>query len=182
MKLFVYMSPAFYKTMLFNAINKKVNILVAYQDAPNRPYRGSDFFGVEKEFDYIYMRGSKFSICCQLAALIRNTKYDEIVIGGYDCVYPWVVAFLSPRMKNSIIVESTLRDTGRNVFRVLLKRLFFKRVCKAYVCGKSHADLVQYLGFKGTIVDIGSVGFIHRVAQLPYQERRKVEKFRSLDI
>lgn len=177
MRFFVNVSPAFYKTLLFNAINKIEAVKVAYQDSPNRPYRTSDFFDGEKEFHYVYMTGKRISICRQLASLIKTTHYDEIIVGGYDCIYPWLTVFLSPRRKNSVIVESTLRGTGRSLLRVLLKRIFFMRVCKAYVCGKSHADLVRYFGFKGEIVDIGSVGFIHRVPQPPYQARRKVENF-----
>ena len=177
MKLFVNVSPAFYKTMLFNAINKREKIFVAYQDAPNRPYRGSDFFKGDKEFEYVYMTGTVLKICRELFLLVRNTKYDELIVGGYDIIYPWLAILLSPRKKNAVIIESTFRDTKKKGFRAFLKWLFFKRVSKAYVCGKSHADLVKYFGFKGKIVDIGSVGFIRRVAQPPYQERKKVENF-----
>ena len=177
MKLFVNVSLAFYKTMLFNAINEKEKILVAYQEVHNRPYRGMDFLKGEKEFDYIDMRGATLKICFKLAWLLMKTPYKEVIVGDYDRVYSWLTVFLSPRKKNAIIVESTLRDTKKKGIRALLKRLFFKRVSKAYVCGKSHADLVKYFGFSGKIVDIGSVGFIRRVPQPPYQERIKVEKF-----
>ena len=177
MKLFVDVSLAFYKTKLLNAINKKEKILVAYQEVPNRPYRDGDFLKGEKEFSYVYMAGSPLKICRELGALVRCTPYDEVIVGGYDRIYDWLTVFLSPRKKNAVIVESTFRDTKKKGFRVFLKRLFFKRVSKAYVCGKSHADLVKYFGFKGKIVDIGSVGFVRRVAQPPYQERKIVDKF-----
>ena len=59
----------------------------------------------------------------------------------------------------------------------MFKKLFFKRVSKAYVCGKSHAELVRFFGFKGDAVDIFSVGFIRRVPQPAYEERKKVSKF-----
>ena len=177
MKLFVEVSPAFYKNLLFNAINKKEKIMVAYQEDPNRGFRDSDFLKGEREFDYIFMSGSPWKMCCSLVALIRKTNYDEVVVGGYDRIYSWLTVLLSPKKKNGVIIESTLRETQKNGWRSYLKRFFLKRVSKAYVCGKSHADLVNYFGFKGKIIDIGSVGFIRRVPQPPYIEREEVKKF-----
>ena len=66
-KLFVEVSPAFYKNMLFNAINKKEKIMVAYQEDPSRPFRDSDFLKGDKEFEYINMTGSPWKMpfqCC----------------------------------------------------------------------------------------------------------------------
>lgn len=177
MKLFVEVSPAFYKILLFNELNKKEKILVTYQDDPCRPFRDGDFLKGEKTFDYVSMTGKPMKICRELASLIINTQYDELIVGGYDRIYSWLAVLLSPKRKNSVIVESTYRETKKEGFRALLKRLFFKRVKKAYVCGKSHTDLVKAFGFKGQIIDIGSVGFIRRVTQPPYKARQKVKKF-----
>lgn len=50
MRFFVNVSPAFYKTLLFNAINKIEAVKVAYRDSPNRPYRTSDFSTEKRSF------------------------------------------------------------------------------------------------------------------------------------
>lgn len=176
-KLFVEVSPAFYKNMLFNAINKKEKIMVAYQEDPSRPFRDSDFLKGDKEFEYINMTGSPWKMCRDLVSLVKNTHYDELIVGGYDRIYSWVAVMVSPKKKNAVIVESTLRETQKKGWRVLLKKIFFRRVNKAYVCGKSHEDLVRFFGFKGKVVDILSVGFIRRVPQPVYEERDKVANF-----
>ena len=177
MKLFVEVSLAFYKTLLFNELNKKEKILVAYQEDPKRSFRDSDFLKGDKNYEYVYMAGNPLKMCKELLSLIKNTKYDEVVVGGYDRIYSWITVLLSPRKRNSVIVESTLRETKKSGFRVYLKRFFFKRVSKAYVCGKSHSDLVRAFGFKGKIIDIKSVGFIRRVPQPIFEKRNEVSKF-----
>ena len=177
MKLFVEVSPAFYKTMLFNAINQKEKILVVYQDDPKRPFRDSDFLKSDKGFEYVNMMGNPIKMCVDLATLIKHTSYNEVIVGGYDRIYSWLTVLLSSKKKNSVIVESTYRETKKKGIRAILKKIFFKRVSKAYVCGKSHAELVKAFGFKGQIIDIGSVGFIRRVKQPPYEKRDIVKKF-----
>lgn len=177
MKLFVEVSPAFYKTLLFNEINKKEKILVVYREDPKRPFRDDDFLAGDKEFNYLNLSGKTMAQVFSFIKVLKSDKYDEVIIGGYENIFCWIAAFMSSRLKNGIIVESTYRETKKSGFKVFLKKLFFKRCNKAYVCGKSHADLVKAFGFKGQVIDIGSVGFIRRVPQPPYEERSTVSKF-----
>lgn len=177
MKIFTDVSPAFYKTLLFNELNKYEDILVVYQENPQRPFRDGDFLKGEKQFKFINQSGRKLRMVFNLINILWKTEYDELVVGGYNTIYPWVAVLLSPRRKNACIIESTLRETKRKGIREFAKRLFFRRVNKAYVCGKSHADLVKAFGFKGCIIDIGSVGFIRRVEQPPFKERRHVSEY-----
>jgi len=84
---------------------------------------------------------------------------------------------LSRKKKNACIIESSYRETNKNGVRVFAKKLFFKRISRAYVCGKSHSDLVKAFGFKGEIVDIKTVGFIRRSPQPPFEKRSSVKNF-----
>lgn len=177
MKLFTDVSPAFYKTLLFNELNKHEEILVVYQENPKRPFRDGDFLKGEKQFKFINQTGSKLRMVLGLIKILWQTNYDELIVGGYNTIYPWAAVLLSPRKKNACIIESTLRETKRNGIREFAKRIFFRRVNKAYVCGKSHADLVKAFGFDGRIIDIGSVGFIRRVEQPPFKERSNVREY-----
>ena len=127
MKLFVEVSPAFYKNMLFSAINKKEKILVAYQEDSKRPFRDSDFLKGDKEFDYVNMVGSPWKMCWELACLIKNTHYDELIVGGYDRIYSWLAVMLSPRKKNAVIVESTFRETKKNGVACFVQETFFQK-------------------------------------------------------
>lgn len=177
MKIFADVSMAFYKTMFFNELAKQEDILVVYRDNPNRPFRGSDFLDGERNYKHVFLKGTKREARKQLVSILRENKYDELIVGGYDNMIAWTSMFVSPKRKNGVIIESTYRETRKKGLNVLAKRAFFKRVSKAYVCGKSHADLVKAFGFKGRIIDIGTVGFIRRVPQPPFEERKGVKKF-----
>ena len=177
MKLFVDISPAFYKTLLFNQLSKEEDIFVVYIEDPNRPYRDDDFLKGEKQFNHTTLKGSKISVLIKLLSIVRKTKYDKLIVGGYDAITCWLPMFVSPCSKNGVIVESSYRETNKNGLKRLIKCIFFKFVRTAYVCGKSHADLVKAFGFKGKIVDIGTVGFIRRVPQPKYEERKVITKF-----
>lgn len=177
MKIFADVSMAFYKTMFFNELAQKEDIFVVYRDTPNRPYRGDDFLTGERNFKHIFLKGPIKQASKQLVSILRENKYDEMIVGGYDNIIAWTSMLFSPKSKNGVIIESTYRETQKKGLRTLAKRIFFSRVSKAYVCGKSHADLVKAFGFKGRIIDIGTVGFIRRVPQPPYEERKEVKKF-----
>lgn len=177
MKIFFDVSPAFYKTLMFNELAKKEEILVVYREDPNRPFRDSDFLMGEKKYNNLIIRGSRIKVCLRFLKILRENNYDELIVGGYDTLYSWMAVLFSPRQKNGVIVESTYRETKKNGLVIIAKRLFFTRVNKAFVCGKSHADLVKAFGFKRKIIDIGTVGFIRRVPQPPYVERNEVKKF-----
>jgi len=177
MILFTDVSLAFYKTLFFNELARKDDILVVYKDNPHRPFRGKDFLDGEMNYNHIILKGSRVESYRQLIKVLLSVKYDKLVVGGYDNFIAWISVCISPRKKNGIIVESTFRETRKKGFRVLAKRLFFKRVRTAYVCGKSHADLVKAFGFRGKIVNIGTVGLIHRVPQPHYKERSQVKDF-----
>lgn len=177
MKLFIDVSPAFYKTLLFNEIAKKEEILVIYVEVPDRPFRAGDFLGGEKNFKHIFLTGNMLKMCGELIRIVRKTTYDELIVGGYDRLACWAPVLVSPKRKNACIIESSYRETRKTGPRMWAKRLFFKRVDKAYVCGKSHIDLVRAFGFNGRVVDIGTVGLIRRVPQPAFEPREKVSEF-----
>ena len=177
MKLFFDVSPAFYKTLMFNNLSKKEDILVVYRDNINRPFRGKDFLSEEKHFKNYTLSGNMFHVSLGIIKMILKNRYNELIVGGYDSIYPWLAVLLSPRKKNGCIVESTYRETRKGGVRAYAKRLFFKHISKAYVCGKSHSDLVKAFHFKGKIVDIGTVGFIRRIPQPPFEKRNSVKRF-----
>lgn len=177
MKIFADVSMAFYKTMFFNELAKKEDILVIFRDNPKRPFRGSDFLVGERNFKHVFLKGTNMQACKQLVRILRENKYDELIVGGYDNIIAWTSMLVSPKRKNGVIIESTYRETQKKGLKTFAKRFFFRRVSKTYVCGKSHSDLVKAFGFKGRIIDIGTVGFIRRVLQPPYEERKEVKKF-----
>lgn len=171
------MSPGFYKKKLFSELNKKIELLVVYTTDYDKSSRNSDFMKGNMDFPFIELKGGRLSQWIQLIKIVLFERYDELIVGGYDSLSCWIPIILSPKKKNAAMIESTIRETKMEGWRPLMKRLFFKRLARTYVCGTPHAKLTKAFGFKGENVCWHSVGLINNVPQPPYEKRQEVKKF-----
>lgn len=176
-KVFIAVSPGFYKTNLFNELIKKEDILVVYTGSYDKRTRNSDFFKGEKRFDYITFSGTRVKRLFRVLYFLISISYKEIIIGGYDNVFCWVPLLVTSKKKCSLIVESTFRETVTHGLRHFLKKIFISRLSRVYAPGTPHAKLVKELGFTGEIRYIKSVGLINIVPQPSYSRRNHVQNF-----
>lgn len=170
--------PTFYKSRLFNELEKKCNNLVVYinNEAVHKS-RNDDFFKGEKQFDNVIISGNYYSRFLGLRKILDNIDYDEVVFSGWDNLLYWLIAFLYPQKYNSIIVESSYFESSTKGFGGLAKRLFLKRINKVYASGQSQKHLVEKLGFDRKIIKTKGVGVFNYLPQFKYVERRNVENF-----
>lgn len=176
-KLFIDISPGFYKTSLLTEINKRIDIFVVYTTDYDRSTRNADFMKGDKPYKFLELKGNLLLQWFAIIRIVLLGRYDEIIVGGYNTVTTWLPVLFSPKTKNSAIIESTFRETKTSGIRSLLKKFFFKRISRAYVCGTPHEKLTRMFGFKGECVIWHSVGLIHRVPQPQYTPRSCVRNF-----
>ena len=176
-KIFVSVSPGFYKKKLFSELNKFVEIKVIYTTSYDESSRNDDFMAGELDYPYIKLSGSIFRQFWEVIKIVLRQDYEEFIVGDYTSLCSWAHILFSPREKNSVIVESTFRETKIKGLPVLLKRFFFSRVSKAYVCGTPHAKLTRMFGFKGENIIWHSVGLFNWLPQPPFEPRDKVKRF-----
>ena len=176
-KVFIGVSPGFYKTNLFNELAKKEEIMVIYTGSYDKSTRNADFLSGNKQYDYINILGSKLSRIYKTIKLLISMTYREIIIGGYDNIFCWIPLLLTRKKKCSLIVESTYRETITHGIRFFLKKVFINRINRVYAPGTPHAQLVKNLGFQGEIRLWNSVGLINRIPQPLYSERKQVRNF-----
>lgn len=176
-KVFIAVSPGFYKTNLFNELAKRENFLVVYTGSYNTSTRNADFLGGEKRFNSISIVGSKLTRLAKMISLLLSERPNEVIIGGYDNLFCWAPLLLTKKKRCSLIVESTYRETVTYGIRFQLKRLFISRISRVYAPGTPHAKLVKDLGYKGEIRLCNSVGLINAVSQPLYIERKRVSRF-----
>lgn len=168
--------PSFYKIRLWNEIARRRRLLVVfYQESASD--RNADFFRGEMRFEHVWLRGGALRQCWQLAGLLRRTPFDELVLGGWECLPLLAGAFLSPRRKNACVVESSLYESGTGGFRGFVKKAFMRRISKVYACGKPQAALAEALGFRGRLVLTGGCGILNYQPQPSYEPRRTVRRF-----
>lgn len=175
-KIIITNLPAFYKIRLFNEINKKTPLLVLFTGHGNE-VRNNDFFKGDIEFNYIYLDKGFLRNCSVLLRVLCKNLFKELIIGGWDNIYMWISLLCSSKRKNSIIVESSIHESQTKGLKGFLKRLFIMRCSKAYVPGKSNADLIRSLGFDGEIVKTKGCGIFNYVEQPVYEYREKVSRF-----
>lgn len=176
-KLFLDISPGFYKTKLLTEISKEIDIFVIYTTDYDKSTRNADFMQGEKNYGFTDLKGSRILQWITIIRIVLFGNFDEIIVGGYNTVTSWLPVFFSRKRKNSVIVESTFRETKTDGLRAFLKRIFFTRVNRAYVCGTPHEKLTRMFGFKGECVIWNSVGLINRIEQPQYKEKSSVKKF-----
>lgn len=169
--------PSFYKINLFNRIAKRRKILVVFTH-DHSFQRNEDFYKGVREFEYHSIANK--SILGKIAFifnLLKYKPYQNLILGGLDQMVLWVAAFISPRNKNGIAVESSILESKTTGIKGYLKKLFFLRISKAYVSGKSQADLAISLGFRGQLVITKGVGIFNIKPQPAFKTVRYIKNF-----
>lgn len=169
--------PAFYKINLLNKIAERRKIFVIFLEDSNHQ-RNEDFYSGERKFEYITI--GEFSAVrktIKIITLISKIEYEQLIIGGWDCIYFWFFVFFSPKNKNGIVVESSIWESKATGIKKGIKRLLLSRISTAYVPGKSNEDLMKILGFKGKIIETKGVGIFNMQPQPIYSPKQEVTKF-----
>lgn len=176
MKIFLTNLPSFYKIELYNRIAEQQEILVIYT-GENGNDRNKDFFHGNMKFDYLFLEGTLLKKIDQLLSALRKINYQELIVSGWDSLFVWLAIWISSKHKNSIVIESTIKESVLTGVKGWLKRLFVRRISKAYVSGTPHARLMQALNFEGDVVITNGVGIFHYHLQPPFVPRNEVRKF-----
>lgn len=180
MKLFIIDTTAFYKKQLYSRLSKETDIRVLYTGYKCEA-RNDDFSDAEMDYPYQFLSGNRLQRIWQMCKILRKTDYSELVLGGWSggwsAIFPWIAIFISPKRKNAVSIESTIKESATSGPKAWLKRLFLSRVSRTYVCGISHASLIRALGFRGAISVTHGVGIFRRVQQPPYVEAQTVRRF-----
>lgn len=168
--------PAFYKIRLYNQIANHKKIFVIYTGNTANE-RNQDFFDEKPFYNYILLQGTIITKILTALSILQKIDYEELIIGGWDQLICWLFAILSPRGKNSCIVESSIFESRVKGIKSIIKVFFLSRISKAYVCGIPHNELVKKLGFKGKIIETGGCGILNYVAQPSYMLKQDIRNF-----
>ncbi len=176
-QIFITDLPSFYKIRLYNEIVKfqKIFVIFTYE---NEPSRNNDFLDYTKNFDYAFLpKGNTLKKIISLFSILKNKKYKQLVIGGWNTVIDWFAAFFYKKNKNAIVIESTCYDSSIRGLKGLIKRIFLTRISSAYVSGGLHKKLLQLLSFNKKIIVTKGVGLYNLVPQPPYRPKDKITNF-----
>ncbi len=158
--------PAFYKINLWNEVSKKSKIFVIFIGRGST-IRTADFTAGEMAFEHLFLSDGEFergSIgrALRLVKHIFAIKHKKLLICGWDSLEYWICAFLSPKSKNLVLVESSEHEGAKSGIKYWIKRLFVSRISKALVSGQSQENLMRHLKFDGECMHTGGVGIFHK--------------------
>lgn len=175
-KIIVTNIPAFYKINMYNELSRKVKLYVIFTDA-NDYDRNKDFVSGKINFQHIILSGFVLKKLLYSLYILKKTRYDELILGGWDNIILWVLAFISPQSKNSLFIESSFLESTTFGAKGLIKRLFVRRLSKVYASGKSQKKVTDNLGFTGNTIITKGVGVFNYIKQPAYSPRKEVKKF-----
>ena len=175
-KIFLTNLPSFYKNNLFAEIakDKSIYVIYYYHEAGDR---NKDFFKGELTFAHDFLPTGFWKKVQFLLEFFRDNSYNELVICGWDDPVSWLMAFLSPKHKNSCIVESSVYESRTTGIKGFVKRMFVCRLSKTYPSGVLQSQLLERLRFKGEKVQSGGCGILNYRSQPLYVPRNEVKNF-----
>ncbi len=171
--------PAFYKIRLWNAISQKKKVLVIFLCAIEQS-RNTDFVKGQMQFDHVILEGGWKKRIRTILSILRENKYRQLIVGGWDNVILRVLPFCSPKKKNAFLCESSIYEYKYGFIRDAIKKIILKRYSKVYVAGMAQRRIFDYLAFKGVTTLVGGCGLLNYIPQPPYQERANVSRFLSV--
>lgn len=169
--------PSFYKINLYNRINEYRSILCFFTN-DTAELRQQDFFKGEMKFDHVILKStSARGRILEFRKSMKKISYDELMICGLNEPIHWYCAFRYPKKKNSTIIESSSFESKTDGIKGFIKKIYFKRISKSYVSGKSQERLARLLEFKGKIITTGGVGIFNIQPTPKYTPKSEVKNF-----
>lgn len=174
--VFITNLPSFYKNNLYNEIAKHRKICVIYTGHGNQE-RNTDFYKGEANFKQIFLESLSLNEIIKFLKIIRQIKYKELIVGGWDSIFFWLSVVVSPKYKNSVVCESSYHESNISGLSGFIKKLFLKKISRGYVSGKAQEKLLELLGFKGINIITKGVGVFNYIKQPEYVSKAVVKKF-----
>lgn len=178
--VFVTHLPAFYKVNLYREIAKRCRIFVIFI-ASGSAQRTHDFVASLDGFDHVILNEGAFESRAVLRSLwrlqtiLRQIRYRLLVLGGWELPEFWLLAWMSPKRKNALALESSVYDSHYEGLPSLIKRVFLSRIKTVFASGAPHCALLNALRFKGTILTTLGVGIFNysqkSIVTRPFQGR-----------
>jgi len=169
--------PGFYKVALFNELSKLYKIKVIFQSATS-DIRSAGHCVNNFDFDFeiisnrSFEKRNKVSSFLKTINIIRKTKYHTILHSGWESVELIPLAFILPRKKNGIVIESSIIETKKSGLIWLIKKAIIKNMTYAFPSGKLQNDILRMAGFSGKVHITHGVG----LPKLPESSRDASKK------
>jgi len=159
--------PSFYKINLYNELAKRCKIHVVFIALTNQVVI-EETFQENIQFSYELLssiqieKRNRWQSLKRLYSICNRYEYQKIIYGGYYDLEQKVLLFLTPKSKNCLQFESSIRESKVTGLIAVIKKLFFNRISIALPCGKLQTAVFEAIGFGGTIIETKGVGIFNK--------------------
>ena len=167
--------PSFYKINLYNELAKQCSIHVVFIGLTNQVVINTSF---EKDIHFSYEllsfiqieKRNKISCLIKLAAILMRYDLKKIIYGGYVDFEVRALLWFTPKSKNCLQFESSIKESKVSGITALIKKLFFNRFSVALPSGHLQTDVFKALNYRGSIIETKGVGLFNK-QKLAYNNR-----------
>jgi len=158
--------PSFYKINLYNELAKYCKVHVIFIGLTNQVVINQDFqneihFSFELLSNIQIEKRNKLKSIFLLFKVVNRFKFKKIIYGGYRDFEEQLFMFLTPKRKNCLQFESSIRESNVGGLFFIIKKLFFNRFSIALFSGKLQSAVFEKLYFKGYLVETKGVGLFN---------------------
>ena len=177
--------PSFYKINLYNEINVKCKIHVVFlaltnQVVINESYKNDIQFSYEVISQVQIEKRNKWQSFLQLYKICNQYNYIKIIYGGYSDFEQLILMFLTPKQKNCLQFESSIKESKVSGIYGFIKKIFFNRISLVLPPGKLHSDVFSTLNFKGDVIETKGVGIFDKKGFRNIEFQRNNEKYQYI--
>lgn len=164
--IFVTNVPSFYKINLYNEIAKEKKIQVIFVSKDSN-IRNKDFLNGCYNFDCFFLSESVYESRSRITTFFRLVKhllrvdYNEVIFSGWETPELIPLMMLTPKRKNSIVVESSIQESSVIGIKGIIKKLILSRMSLAYPSGFLQNEILKSLNFMGKVKVTHGVGIIN---------------------
>lgn len=177
--------PSFYKVNLYNELSKRCNIHVIFIGLTNQVVINAEFkkdilFSYELLSEIQIEKRNKFLSIIKLYRIQNQFNYKKIIYGGYNDLEERILMWFTPKSKNCLQFESSIKESKTLGIVSLVKKIIFSRFSIVLPSGKLQADVFNALNFTGKIIETKGVGLFNKQLSPSFSRKAAVMEFKYL--
>ncbi len=174
--------PSFYKINLYNELAKKCKVHVIFigitsQVVINEDFKKDIMFSFDLISNIQIENRNKLNSLKQIYSIIKRFDYSRVIYGGYNYFETIILMFLTPKNKNCLQFESSIKESKVSGLISLIKKIILNRISIALPSGRLQTDVFKALGFKGKIIETLGVGIFYKGEVLKKISLQKKQEF-----
>lgn len=160
--------PSFYKINLYNEIAKRCKIHVIFVALTNQVVISKTFqddihFSYDLISEIQIEKRNKWKSILRLFIISSKYNYKKIIYGGYNDLEERLLMFVSPKSKNCLQFESSIRESNISGLYCTVKKIIFNRFSTVLPSGNLQTAVFESLDYKGVIIETKGVGIFDKI-------------------